>query len=485
VDTAAVPLKNARLSPASNLTTVTDAESHSNKQTRAETTRLSHKIAIPCATLICLTARITLVDSRSGNKSLEAPTPSIYLRTKSHIPPRIGATSGRWHAANSLTRVGFPIALLTTVFLCGCKKPAAPVLPPPIVEFMEITTSEVPLTATLIGQLDSPQNVEVRARVEAFVKEAPFTEGKEVEKGQIVFILDDEPYVERLKAAEGTLAEARATLAKYRADVARLEPLYKSRAIPKQDLDNAVASVEVGDAGVQSAIARVDNAKLDLSYCTVRAPITGMIGAKQVSIGDLVGKGQPTLLATISDQDKIWFYCNVSEVDYMQAEAKSGKRGTALDTLPLTLILANGVEHPEIGHLVFRDRAVDVKTGTLRLRAEFPNPAKNLRPGMFARVRVDLGTRKDCLEVPERTVVELQGKTFLWVISPEGKANLRTVKVGEQNGSNLLILEGIEPGERIVVEGIQKVRKGTPVNAKSAAEMAAMKAAAEDKLATP
>ncbi|MCX6872338.1 MAG: efflux RND transporter periplasmic adaptor subunit [Verrucomicrobia bacterium] len=397
--------------------------------------------------------------------------------TTSHNTSRGGETFGRWQASGSLARAAFPAALLTMVFLSGCKKPAAAALPPPIVEYLEIKTSEVPLTATLIGQLDSPQNVEVRARVEAFVKDAPFMEGKEVAKDQVIFVLDEEPYKERLKAAEGSLAEAKAAVAKNRADVARLEPLFESHAIPEQDLDNAKAAVEVGDAGVQSAEARVDAAKLDIRYCTVRAPITGMIGAKQVSIGDLVGKGQPTLLATISDQQKIWFYCNVSEVDYMQAEEKSGKRGTALDTLPLTLILPTGVEHPHIGHLVFSDRAVDVKTGTLRLRAEFDNPEKNLKPGMFARVRVDLGIRKDCLEVPERAVVELQGKTFLWVLN-DGKANQVSVTVGEQNGSNFLILEGLKPGDRVVVEGIQKLREDLPVNAKTAAEMAAMKAAA-------
>ncbi|MEI6177572.1 MAG: efflux RND transporter periplasmic adaptor subunit [Verrucomicrobiota bacterium] len=378
-------------------------------------------------------------------------------------------------------RIVAPLLALLTA--SSCKKPEVVTPPPPIVEVMEITPSEVPLSATIIGQLDSPQNVEVRARVEAFVKETPFMEGKEIEKDQVIFVLDQGPYEERLKAAEGMLAESKASLGKYLADVARLQPLFEKNAIPKQDLDNAKASVQVGEAGVQSAIARVDSTKLDLSYCTVRAPITGMIGAKQVSVGDLVGKGQATLLATISSREKIWFYCNVSEVDFLRAEARSRERGTVMDTLPLTLILSNGIEHPEIGHIVFIDRAVDVKTGTLRMRAEFPNPQKNLRPGMFARVRVDLGTRKDCTEVPERAIVELQGKTFLWVVNKDGKANQRPVKVGEQNGSNFIILEGIKPGERVIVEGLQKAREGAPVTAMTAAQMAAMQStpAAEGK----
>ncbi len=381
------------------------------------------------------------------------------------LPPGFGHMRG--------LRIAAPlIAMLAAA--SSCKKPEVAAPPPPLVEVMEITTSEVPMNATLIGQLDSPQNVEVRARVEAFVKETPFLEGKEVEKDQVIFLLDQGPYEERFKAADGMLAEAKAALAKYRADVARLEPLFEKRAIPQQDLDNAKASVDVGEASVQSAVARLDATKLDLSYCTVHAPITGLIGAKQVSIGDLVGKGEPTLLATISAQDKIWFYCNVSEVDYLQAVAKSGKEGTALDSLPLTLILSNAIEHPAKGRLVFIDRAVDVKTGTLRLRAEFNNPGKNLRPGMFARIRIDLGTRKHCLEVPARAVVELQGKTFLWVVGQDGKANQRPIKVGEQNGSNFIILEGIKPGERVIVEGVQKTREGAPVTAMTAAQIAAM-----------
>ncbi|MEO7099538.1 MAG: efflux RND transporter periplasmic adaptor subunit [Luteolibacter sp.] len=340
---------------------------------------------------------------------------------------------------------------------------------------MEIKTSDVPLKSTLIGQLDSPQNVEVRARVEGFVDEMRFTEGTEVKQGDILFELDRKPFLEKLAAASGALGEAKAALGKYEADVARLAPLYEKRAIPKQDLDNATASVDVGKAGVITAEARVQSTELDLGYCTVKAPITGLIGAKQVSIGELVGKGEPTLMATISTLDPIWFYCNVSEVEYMKAVEKSREVGREIASLPLSLILSGGEEHPDQGRFVFIDRAVDVKTGTLRIRAEFANKKKQLRPGMFARVIVDLGTRKDSIEVPERAIVELQGKTFLWVVTSENTASQRPVKLGEQVGSNFLVTEGIKPGERIVVEGLQKVREGAPVNPMTAAQMAAMK----------
>jgi membrane fusion protein (multidrug efflux system) len=369
------------------------------------------------------------------------------------------------------------LTMAAVAMLCGCKKHVAVAPPPPTVEIMEISTSEVPLSSTLIGQLDSPQNVEVRARVEGFVDKMPFTEGVEVKQGDLLFQLDKKPFLEKLAAATGALAEANAALGKYEADVARLEPLFNKRAIPKQDLDNAVASVEVGKASVTTAQARVEFAQLDLGYCDVKAPITGLIGATQVSIGELVGKGEPTLLATISTLDPIWFYCNVSEVDYIRAEEKSRALGRDIASLTLTLILPNGAEHSDQGRFVFIDRAVNVKTGTLRVRAEFPNKDKLLRPGMFSRVRVNLGARPDCITVPERAIVSLQGKSFVWVVGSDGKVTQRSVTTGEQVGSVFIINEGLKAGDKIVVEGVNKLREGIPVNAANAAA----KSAASDK----
>jgi len=372
--------------------------------------------------------------------------------------------------------LGRLLALAWLLFLivlpAGCKRAAAPALPPPIVQVAEVVTTNAPASAEIIGQLDSPQNVEIRARVEAFVDKMLFTEGTEVKEGDPLFALDPKPFQERLAAANGMLAEAKAALNKYEKDVARLTPLAEKKAIPQQDLDNALASVEVGKASVLSAQARVESATLDLGYCDVRAPISGLIGAKQVSIGDLVGKGQPTLMATISILDPIWFYCSFSEVAYLKFEAEARRTDTRVADLPVTLLLADGSVHPDKGKFVFIDRAVDIKTGTLRARAEFPNTAKLLRPGMFARIRVDLGTRPDSILVPQRAVAELQGKNFMWVIGPDNKAIQRPVKVGDSIEGSFLILEGLKPGERFVVEGLQKVREGAPVKAMTAAEMA-------------
>jgi membrane fusion protein (multidrug efflux system) len=196
-----------------------------------------------------------------------------------------------------------------------------------------------------------------------------------------------------------------------------------------------------------------------------------------------VGKGQPTLLATISTLDPIWFYCAFSEVDYLRADRMAQETGRRVRGLPVQLILADGSEFPDQGQWVFLDRAVDVTTGTLRARAEFPNPRKVLRPGMFGRVRISLKTENEGLLVPERAVQELQGKNFVWVVGDDDKAAQRPVKVGADIGSDKLILEGLKAGERVVVEGVQKVREGAPVKPLTAAQLAEAAAQAAQRAA--
>ena len=368
-------------------------------------------------------------------------------------------------------------AATVVLAVAGCKDRAPTSLPPPIVQVAEVTLTNVPRSAETIGQLDSPQNVEVRARVEAFVDKMLFTEGTEVKEGDPLFALDDKPFRKQLAAASGALAKAKAALHIFEIDVTRLTPLAAKGGVSQQDLDNATASVEASKASVISAQAEVEAAELDVGYCDVRAAVSGLIGAKQVSVGELVGKGEPTLLATISTLDPIWFYCNLSEVKFLKAEREIRDRGLKIEELPITLILADGSEHPDKGRLVFLDRAVDVNTGTLRARAEFSNPDKVLRPGMFGRIRVDLGVQADSIVVPERAVTELQGKNFVWVVDKDNKASQRPVKVGDTVEGGVMILEGLEAGERLITEGLQKVREGTPVQPRTAAQIA--EAAAE------
>ncbi len=364
--------------------------------------------------------------------------------------------------------------------MTGCDRATAPVsMPPPVVQVMEVTKKDVERSTTFIGQIDSPQNVEVRARVESFLDKIAFTEGSEVKAGDLLFELDKKPYEQKLAAAQARLAEARAALEKSKLDVSRLTPLVDQGAAPQRELDTAKTSLEVNQASVQSAEAELKSAELDLGYCEIRAPLAGRIGAKEVSIGSLVGKGEPTLLATISQVDPIWFYCYISEVDFLHAERLASEAGRKMGELPVSLILADGTEHPEKGKWVFIDRVVDATTATIRARAEFPDPGKLLRPGMFARVRVSLPTQEGNILVPERALTEIQGRHFVWVIDAESKASQRPVEVAPiRVGSEAVVLKGLEEGERIVVEGVHKLREGAPVQAKSAKEIAALTAAA-------
>jgi membrane fusion protein (multidrug efflux system) len=187
----------------------------------------------------------------------------------------------------------------------------------------------------------------------------------------------------------------------------------------------------------------------------------------------------------MSTLDPIWFYCAVSEVEYLKAEAEARRTGKQVSQLPVTLILTDGSVHPDKGKFVFIDRAVDIKTATLKVRAEFPNTAKILRPGMFARIKVDLGVRTNSILVPERAVAELQGKNFVWLIGADSKATQRAVQLGETLGSNVRVSEGLKIGDRIVVEGIQKVHEGAEVKAMTAAEFASAAQAAKQAEAKP
>ena len=378
-----------------------------------------------------------------------------------------------------LTKLG-PIAAALALTAAGCKKaepPAPP--PPPLVQVMEVAKKNVDLSTTFIGKLDSPQNVEIRARVESFLEKMLFVEGEEVVAGAPLFELDKKQYEEKLAAAKGSLAEAKAALAKSNIDVPRLTALVSQNATPQRDLDAALTTKEVNEANVASAEARVKSAELDLGYCDIKAPLAGRIGAKEVPVGSLVGKGEPTLLATISQLDPIWFYCAVSEVDYLQAEKRAREAGRKMGDLPVTLILADGSEHPDKGKWVFVDRVVDATTATIRARAEFPNSRKALRPGMFARVRISLPTVEGNILVPERALVELQGKNFVWVVDAGNKAMQRSVEVAPNRvGPEVIVLKGLEAGERIVVEGLQKLREGAPVQPKTAAEITATAAQA-------
>lgn len=347
--------------------------------------------------------------------------------------------------------------------LPGCKRPV-PQLPSKPIQVLvsKPLKRDVPVIVEAIAQTEATANVEVRARVEATVDKILFIEGSEVKVGDALFLLDKKPIEQRLAAAKGNLDQLDAALGRAQQDVERLTPLAKSGAVPKKDLDTALSVQKQAEAALETGKAQVTSAELDLGYTNVNAPVAGIIGAKQVDVGSLVGKGQPTVMATISPIDPIWVNLEISEVAYLNS---AGKMRDPKKSPAFALVLANGQVHPHLGKLAFVDRMVNATTGTLRIRVEFPNPEKILRPGQFCRVRVLTKTLPGALLIPQRAVQEVQGLHNVFVVDGEGKASFKRLKMGKRIGSLWLVESGLTAEEQIIVEGLQKVRQDAQVEA--------------------
>jgi membrane fusion protein (multidrug efflux system) len=267
---------------------------------------------------------------------------------------------------------------------------------------------------------------------------------------------------------------AKAKLAKTQQDVSRYRPLAAARAVPQQDLDTALASEQVARAEVDQAAAAIEGARaaitrtqLDLGYTTIRSPLDGLIGRTQVDVGNLVGKGEPTLLNTVSSVDPIRVNFAIPEAEYLRLVSRDPGKGQR-PSPPIELILADGSAYPHRGRFVLADRAVDLKTGTLNLVSEFPNPTGLIRPGQFGRIRLAADVVPNAILVPRRAVQEIQGAKTVLVVGPDNTVALRTITPAESVGELLIVRDGVKPGERVIVEGIQKARPGTKVEPSAA-----------------
>ena len=341
------------------------------------------------------------------------------------------------------------------------KQTAAPPSPPSVI-VADVIQKTVPIYSEYVAQIEAKDTVEIRARVQAYLAAQHFAEGTIVRKDALLFTLDPREYEAKLLQAKAQLEGAQARLGKAETDERRLKPLAARQAVPQQDYDNAVANLETARAGVSAAKASVVEAGLDLSYTTIRSPITGLIGKRLVTPGNLVGKGEATLLDTVSSVDPVRVVATISEAEYLRLRSLKGERkGFAV---PLELVLADGSIFPHKGKLIIIDRAVDVKTGTLTGIAEFPNPDALLRPGQFGRVRAALETAENAILIPKRAVQEVQGTKTVLVVGADNMVALRTIKPGESVGALLVVQDGLKAGERVIVEGIQKARPGTKVN---------------------
>jgi membrane fusion protein (multidrug efflux system) len=391
-----------------------------------------------------------------------------------------------------------------------------PAVAPPTVIVAEVDQKTVQVSREFVARTEGVPTVETRARVAGVLEQVLFREGSEVRKGQRLFVIQQDEYKAALQSARAHLAkaqadltrardvsvvdraranldQAKADLGRARQDVARYRPLAQAQAIPQQDLDIAISreqvaaaavegadaalkdtvlnqrtAIQLAQAAVESGKAAVIQAELNLKYTVIEAPITGIISKLAVDTGNLVGKGEPTLLATVSAIDPMYVDSSIVEADYLRLVKREPGlgRGEVQDRAPnLELILADGSVFPHKGRAIFVDRAIDLKTGTIRVRAEFPNPERVLRPGQFARVRAITEEVPDAILVPQLAVQDLQGAKTVLVVGEGDKVALRTVTLREAYQQFYIVSAGLKPGERVIVEGIQKARPGMQVKA--------------------
>jgi len=369
---------------------------------------------------------------------------------------------------NPLKKAEAKILLAAAALLCfaGCKEKQRATPPPPTVEVATVTQADVPIYHEWIGTLDGLINATIRAQVTGYLIAQDYREGDTIKKGDLLFEIDPRPFQAVLDQAKGQLAQAEARRGKTELDVKRYAPLVKERAISQEEYDDAVQANLEAKAAVLSAEAQVEQAQLNLDFTRVVSPIDGIASIAKGQIGDLVG---PTTgeLTTVSTIDPIKAYYNVTEqayINFARLFLKENDREARLKQLEIQLILSDGSVYPQIGKIYAPDRAIGPTTGALRLEAIFSNPDNSLRPGEFVRVRVKFDIRHGALLVPQRAVSELQGAYQVDVVDADNKAHIQPVSVGERSGSLWIIEHGLEPGQRIVVEGLQKIRDGVTVN---------------------
>ncbi|MGH7397734.1 MAG: efflux RND transporter periplasmic adaptor subunit [Candidatus Rokuibacteriota bacterium] len=358
------------------------------------------------------------------------------------------------------------ITLLVLAALIGCNR--APEQPAPskgpAVTVVPVAQRSVPVYGQYVGQTAALQTVDVRARVEGYLERQAVPDGATVKAGDLLFVIDPRPFRIALDSARAQIARDEARLVNARQVAARYRPLYEGRAVSRQELEQAQADERAAAATVEASRTAVAQAELNLSYTEVRSPITGRLGRAEVRVGSLVGRGEPTLLVTVSTLDPMHVYWSVSEREALDIwRRRSAEMRRLPDPAAITITLPDGHVYAQTGRLDFVDRAVDPETGTLALRASFTNREGLLRPGLYVRLRVLLDERDDALVVPQAAVVESQGSATLFVVKPDQTVEARPVKMGPRVGPLWVVDDGVAAGEHVVVKGLQQIRPGGKV----------------------
>lgn len=366
--------------------------------------------------------------------------------------------------------------VLIAVALAACsEKVAPPPAAPPEVGVITLQPRDVTVLYEQVGQTAGFRETEVRSRVAGILQKRLYSEGQAVKEGQPLFQIDPEPFKAALEQARGALRQQEAALERTKSDLARIEPLFKENAVSRKDYDDARAAFDTAAAGLDSARAKVREADLNLGYTTVTAPISGIASKEARSEGSLVAtSGDASLLTVISQLDPLyvnWSYSEAEKLEYDRMIADGTVAVPASRRVEARVKLADGRDFSGVGYVDFADSRVDPKTGTIRARAEFPNPKGELLPGQFARISVNVGTYRNALVVPERAITQQQATRLVLVVNDKNVVEARPVKLGSRVAGGVLVKAGMKPGERVIVDGLFKSRPGAtvkPVPAKEA-----------------
>lgn len=364
-----------------------------------------------------------------------------------------------------------PLALLLAA--CGQQSapPASPGggMPPAEVGVVTVAPHAVGLTTELPGRLEASRVAQVRARAAGILQKRLFKEGSDVKAGQPLFQIDSSPYQASYASAQASLARAQANATQATAQAERYKPLMEANAISKQDFINAVAAQKSAEADVAASKAAAQIAQINLGYASVTSPISGRIGRALVTEGALVGQGEATQLAVVQQINPMYvnFTQSTTEVLQLRRAVESGKfkRGTGPDSASVRVVLEDGSEYAQTGKLLFSDLTVDPSSGQITLRAELPNPAGLLLPGMYVRVRLEQAEASNAITLPQQAVTRGSTGDSVLVVAADGKVSPRLVKIGSAQGGQWVVLEGLQPGEQVMVDGFQKLRGNAPVKA--------------------
>jgi len=384
-----------------------------------------------------------------------------------HVPARhLNASSDK----KSMSR----IVLVSAMLICGSlfvgcsRKPAQTAPPPPEVLVTTVQPQDVPRVLERVATLDGFINANINAQVQGYIVSRDYQEGSVVKKGDPLFHIDPRPFEAALAQAKGTLAKDQANQVKADADKKRAVDLFKKKVISDQERDTAIAAADSTTANVEADKAAVQQAEINLSYTKIIAPIDGMVGFTNNQVGDLVGPSTGPL-TTMSQVDPIKAVVTAGEgpfTDFVSRHPDATERNAYVKTLQFELILGNGEVYPQKGNFYALDRSLDVKTGSIRYYVTFPNPGNVLRPGQFGNVRFVADMKKGAMVIPQEAVNELQGSYQVAVVGDDNKVSIRPVKMGERIGAMWEVTEGLKPGDKVVVQGIQKAREGVQVTVK-------------------